>query len=96
MVCEKRYLKGCIHKNKDSVIPVDFVFCHLPAQLMDDMLLVQHVRVGMNVEFVEADLDQHTALHNDFIEECSERGLICSLVNSFVTQTSLYVCTIVV
>lgn len=47
-------------------------------------LLVQYVRVGMN-EFVEADLDQHTAFHNDFIEVCSEKGLICSLVNSFVT-----------
>ena len=47
------------------------------------------VRVRMNTEFVEADFDQHTAFHNDFMEVCSERGLICSLRNSFMIQTSL-------
>ena len=53
------------------------------------------VRVGMNVEFVEVDLD-HTTVPNNFVELCSEGGLICSLGNYFGAQASAWVCTILV
>ena len=49
----------------------------------------------MNVEFVEVDLD-HTTVPNNFVELCSEGGLICSLGNYFGAQASAWVCTLLV